>query len=417
MKGQSRWPQYVSANSPLKSPPNGPMYNHLIPAMHAALPSRISRLWCWLTGQFLPADAPTVPTSQEAEPLPKVEIIAFPGTSDEPVAVTPAGVQVSPDELIQSLLETVQQSSLPVPSATRSTIYSIERARTLTSLQNLKQIPSLQSLARSFSLATHRDDASVTEVVEAVQKDPSLCLRVLRLANSVTISPVEHVNDIMTAVQLLGILRVRKAAYAIFTLRDAHTVATGFDWRHLWIHGLATAALAEELAKQLGLPDNSQLYLAGLFHDIGKIVLSTIAPEAYRTVLIDAWNGSERLEKLEAARLGVGHGEAGVIFAEHCKLHPEIIATIAHHADPTQATEHALTVALISVANFACKSYGLGFSGALLDEADGDFENLPAWTVIAPHCGSALDLETLEMNLREFIIQLKPELQSMRRGI
>lgn len=388
--------------------------------MPAAFPSRFSRWWCWLISQVTPAADPMPPRLPVAESPPLAEIIAFPTPKASP---TPEVIRASQADLIQTLLETVRQTSLltPLPdlAPAETTVAASDpsvRARTLAALQNLQQIPSLQSLARSFSEATNREDASVAEVVEAVQKDPALCVRVLRLANSVTISPVERIDDILSAVQMLGILRVRKAAHALFTLRDAQSVAVGFDWRHLWIHGLATAAIAEELEQQLGLPAHPHLHLAALLHDVGKIVLSTVAPDTYRALLLEAWNGRERLAPLEASRLGVSHGEAGVIFAEHCKLHPSIVATIAHHADPAAAGDHALPAALVSIANFVSKSYGLGFSGARLDETDGDFESLPAWTVIAEHRGSALDREALEENLRRFIIQLKPELRILRES-
>jgi putative nucleotidyltransferase with HDIG domain len=225
-----------------------------------------------------------------------------------------------------------------------------------------------------------------------------------------------RIEDIAHAVQMLGVVQVRRIAQALFTMRDANGAAEGFDWRHLWVHGLATASLAEELERQLQLPANPRLYLAALLHDVGKIVLSTVSPETYRAILVEAWNGRHRLEGLEAIRLGVGHGEAGVIFAEHCGLGGEARAVIAHHADPTDATEHPLSVALVSVANFVSKSYGLGFSGARLDESDGEFETLPAWAIIAQHTGRPPDLAGLAEQLRAYIDRLKPELKSLREG-
>jgi putative nucleotidyltransferase with HDIG domain len=324
--------------------------------------------------------------------------------------------EVSQEEQTKTLLETVQLTTLhPFLPVSVSDVADL-RARTLSALESIQQIPSLQSLARGFTQAINRDDASVAEVVEAVQKDPALCVRVLRMANSVFVSPAERIEDILSAVQMLGVVRVRKIAQALFTMRNAHTVTDGFDWRHLWVHGLATAAVAEELERKLQLPPNPRLYLAALLHDVGKIVLSTVSPEAYRGVLLEAWNGGHRLETLEEARLGVGHAEAGVIFAEHCGLGAETLAVISHHNQPSAATEHQLSVALVSVANFVCKTYGLGFSGARLDESDGDFETLPAWATIMLHAGKEPDLARIEGELRVFIDQLKPELKALREG-
>lgn len=361
-------------------------------------------------GKAQPASAP--------RPAPPPETFP-PAAAIDPATPVPvvAGERGKADreELTQTLLETVGRQTGLV--ATPVEPDPGRRARTLAELANLKQIPALQSLARGFLQATSRDEVSLDEIVAVVQKDPALCVRVLRMANSAFVSPEQRIDDIMTAVQMLGVRRVRTLAQALFTMRDSKSVAEGFDWKHLWIHALATAAVAEELEQRLGLPGNPRLYLAALMHDVGKIVLSTIEPEAYRGVLVDGWNGNQRLAALEEARLGVGHGEAGEIFARQSGLPDEIVETIKHHAFPENAGGHPLPVALVSVANYVSKTYGLGFSGARLDDTDGDFEALPAWAVIARHAGGRVDPGQLEQELHAFVLGLKPELQSLRDGI
>ncbi|MBI2815244.1 MAG: HDOD domain-containing protein [Opitutae bacterium] len=373
--------------------------------MVSALQLHLSGWWSWLLGRRRPASAPPMGPPPSAAAAASAPVVA---------PVMPAAetrLEADHAELTQTLLATVglPAAGVPVPIEADPG----RRERTLAKLENLRQIPALQSLASGFLKATSRDEASLDEIVAVVQKDPALCVRVLRMANSAFVSPAQRIEDIMAAVQMLGVRRVRTLATALFTMRDSHSVAAGFDWKHLWIHGLATAAVAEELEQRLGLPAQPGLHLAALMHDVGKIVLSTTEPEAYRAVLVESWQGGPRLEALEEARLGVGHGEAGEIFARLNGLPGEIIAAIAHHARPEQAEAHQLLVALVSVANFTCKTYGLGFSGARLDEADGDFETLPAWPVIARHGGGRADPARLEQQLRAFVAQLKPELQSL----
>lgn len=317
----------------------------------------------------------------------------------------------------QSLLETVQLSSLAEAKAKRRFADSRVRKRTLVALDNLRQIPALQSLAQGFMRALNRPEVSVDEVVETLRKDSALCVRVLRMANSVLVSPERRIEDLETAVQMLGVMRVRKAAQALFTLRDANRVAEGFDWRHLWIHALATAAIAEELEKELRAADDSQIHLAALLHDVGKIVLSTLAPDDYRDVLVTAWNDNGRLEDLERERLGVDHREAGVVFARHNGLPEIVIAAIAHHADPMRAEKHRLEIALIALANYLSKAHGLGFSGSRLDASDGDFETHPAWQVVEQECGGWPDIDRIKEETDEFIGNLRVELRGLREAV
>ncbi|MFZ5496293.1 MAG: HDOD domain-containing protein [Verrucomicrobiota bacterium] len=288
------------------------------------------------------------------------------------------------------------------------------RADTLEKLRQLRQIPALQSLAQGFLRAAARSDGSIEEVVAAVERDPALCVRVLRMANSAFVNPEQKITDIATAVQMLGLRRVNTLTHALFTLREARSPAGGVDWRHLWVHALATAALAEVLEEQLGRRADPQLYLAALLHDVGKIVLSTVAPEAYRAIMDRAWAGEGRLDALEQAGFGLGHAEAGVVFAQQCGLPDEVVAAIGHHGDPVRADRHRQVVALVSIANHLAKLYGLGFSGARLDESDGDLETQPAWAVIAEETGATPDIELIAEAVRGRVAGLKQELQSVR---
>jgi putative nucleotidyltransferase with HDIG domain len=290
------------------------------------------------------------------------------------------------------------------------------RAGTLERLATLQQIPSLQALAQGFQRAAAKSDGSIEEVVAAVEKDPALCVRVLRMANSVSVSPEQRIEDIFTAVQMLGLRRVNTLAQALFTLRDARNTGGGLDWRHLWIHALATAAIAEEIEKALGRGEDQQLYLAALLHDVGKIVLSTVAPDSYRGIMDKVWTGDGRLDALEAVTFGVGHSEAGVIFAQQSRLPSEVIAAIAHHADPAAAESHRLTVAVVSLANYLSKFYGLGFSGARLDETDGDLESQPGWAVIAEEIGTTPDIGAISEVVHSSVAELKHEMQGLREA-
>jgi len=333
----------------------------------------------------------------------------------EPVQEKMTAVErMNPHEAAQSLIETLGLEALPAPVARAHVADPQVRERTLAALHDLRQIPALQSLAQGFMQALSRPEVAVDEVVGAIAKDSALCVRVLRMANSVLVSPERRIEDLDTAVQMLGVSRVRKAAQALFTLRDANRVAEGFDWRHLWIHALATAAIAEELEQELRSAGDSQLHLAALLHDVGKIVLSTIAPEDYRDILVLAWNENGRLEDLERERLGVDHREAGVLFAQHNGLPAVVVEAIAHHDRPEAAEQHRFEVALVTVANYVSKSHGLGFSGARLDASDGEFGELAAWRVVEETCGAQPNIEAIEDELGPFITGLRAELRELR---
>jgi HD-like signal output (HDOD) protein len=132
---------------------------------------------------------------------------------------------------------------------------------------------------------------------------------------------------------------------------------------------------------------------------------------------VTAWNENGRLEDLERLRLGVDHREAGVIFARHNGLPDVVIATIANHDDPAQAESHRFEVALVALANYLSKAHGLGFSGARLDDSDGDFETHRAWEVIAAQLGAMPNIDAITEEMRGFIVSLRADLATIREGL
>jgi HD-like signal output (HDOD) protein len=357
----------------------------------------------WWARWFTRAGAEPIPTAQEIVIL-------------RPESAEPSRVSAEPDALTieQSFLETVRIDPLTVAARRPVQADPGARARTLAALEALRQIPALQSLVEGATQIMGREEVSMDDVCGALQKDSALCMRILAIANSVAISPEQRIEDLQTAVQMLGIARVRRTAQAVFTLRESQRMAEGLDWRHLWIHALATAAIAEELDRRLRPVPSPQTYMAGLMHDVGKIVLSTAAGDEYRDILVASWNGEGRLEDIERARLGVDHRESGESFVRKNRLSDIVVAAVGHHDDPSKAETHRFEAALVSVANFISKEHGLGFSGARLDASDGELEKLPAWGVISDELGRTVDVPRLEKEIDALLATLKVDLRCVR---
>ena len=384
--------------------------------MPASIQSPLRRWWIRVWGIGRPSAArPSAPVDLPSVAEPSPVLSPPPRAEETPAAVLPADPEAVRVALAETLMRPIADGA--AVAFTGPADESELRAGSLKALAELRQIPALQSLARGFMLTANRDGVSVDEVVDAIGKDPSLCVRVLKMANSAFIKPVNRIDDLPSAVQMLGVVRIRSLVQTLYTLRDSRAIAPGFDWRHLWLHALATAALSEELERQLGIVSGPLLYLAALLHDVGKIVLSVMAPEDYSQILLATWQDSRPLEELERARFGLTHREAGEVYLRQNNMADAVLDTVAHHHSPSEAPEaNRLIVAVVAVANFMSKTYGLGFSGAVLTAADGEFADLPAWRVIEAETRHTPDIAFIEERLRACIPGIKAQLIKLRTG-
>lgn len=181
-----------------------------------------------------------------------------------------------------------------------------------------------------------------------VSEDPALAAQVLRLANSALFGRRGKVTDLLSALTLIGLDRLRALVLTYGVRHLFRPLARLPQARAIWRHSLATAILAADLAlDQDG--DMMEFYTAGLLHDLGRLVLLASAPEAYAALLEQACGSAHSLE-LERELFGLPHCDAGARAMRRYGL-PEPLAEAArlhHHADPLELSKTNPDAALVA---------------------------------------------------------------------
>lgn len=181
-----------------------------------------------------------------------------------------------------------------------------------------------------------------------VSEDPALAAQVLRLANSALFGRRGEVTDLLSALTLIGLDRLRALVLTYGVRHLFRPVARLPQARAIWRHSLATAILAADLAlDQDG--DMMEFYTAGLLHDLGRLVLLASEPEAYAILLEQACGPVHSLE-LERELFGLPHCDAGARAMRRYGL-PEPLAEAArlhHHADPLELSRTSPDAALVA---------------------------------------------------------------------
>ncbi len=184
--------------------------------------------------------------------------------------------------------------------------------------------PMPAAAARALRLA--RDpDTTTDELARVVMIDQALAARVLTMSRSVLYmrqTPPRSLREAIVTVGFQGLRRILMAASARAAFGASDEVA-----QSLWAHSLATALAADELAKETGEGGGSggDAFIAGLLHDIGKLIFHVADPRAYAR--LGVWDASKEQESF-----GATHDLAGACVAEIWGLDDAIVqAILGHH--------------------------------------------------------------------------------------
>lgn len=223
------------------------------------------------------------------------------------------------------------------------------------------EVSSLPAAALRILNIAGDETAGAAELLEAVEADPSLAVRVLRTVNSGFHSVRHRVASLKTAITLLGVKQIRNLA---LTVHVSRMFAAPGDYRTyrregLWRHLVAVAATSRLLAETTDAAPREEAYVAGLLHDIGLILLDQHLRKQFKQVL-DTVDQFATTSDAERAVLTFDHAELGQFVTGRWNL-PRTISAAAgfHHRPADYEGPHRTMVNLVTVANYLCARHDI----------------------------------------------------------
>ncbi|MEZ4331079.1 MAG: HDOD domain-containing protein [Myxococcota bacterium] len=209
-------------------------------------------------------------------------------------------------------------------------------------------------VARDLLRVTADPSHAVADVVAVIERDPGLTIRLLEIANSPVFAPASPIESVDRAVGFMGERGV--VAAALERAADwLHAPLEGYGARSaLFEEGLRTATASSQLARSTGFGDlASTAFTAGLLHDVGRIVGSTLlAPLGAEARA--AWLAEPEIDGLavETRLIGLDHCALGARVAIRFELPESLRAAIEfHHAPSGASAEHRPLVAIVHLAD------------------------------------------------------------------
>lgn len=211
-------------------------------------------------------------------------------------------------------------------------------------------LPSMPQVLVKLIDSCHNPNVPLQTLARIVDKDAAIGAKVLQLVNSAYIGVRRTIVNLEQAIVYLGAETIRNLAISISVQQVFRRVETNglLSIDRYWHHSYLSAVLARNIALAVGHPDPSEAYLAGLLHDIGKLLLWMAFPGRYAPLLLKGVRcHSGRLAFLEEEKLGINHCEAGAWLCIQWRLPSFLADALRYHHHPLDEAAQALPLVRI----------------------------------------------------------------------
>ncbi len=202
-----------------------------------------------------------------------------------------------------------------------------------------------------FDLIESHNPSAIT-IGEVVSRDPNLSLRLLKIVNSSYYNFSSKIDTISRAIAVIGVSELYSMVIAITAVKTfsyiPHNVV---NMDTFWRHSLYTGVLSRLLAKRLNVLHPERLFVAGLMHDIGSLILYHRAPQVAKELLIQSRGDEDVLHQSEISEFGFSHAAIGGLLMKLWHIPDPICDAVANHHQPAMAEQAVMETAIVHMAN------------------------------------------------------------------
>jgi len=250
-------------------------------------------------------------------------------------------------------------------------------------IENIDTLPTIPSILRKLLAVIDKPKISINEIGSFIANDPVLTSRVLKVINSPMYGFPGRISSLNQALILLGLNVVRGMLLGVSVFEAMQKTMVG-----LWEHSLGCAIASRIIATKKGMKEPEEVSIAGLLHDIGKVVMGLKFPEEYSLAISDAQNGQTFMLDAEKKQFNISHADAGGWIAHKWNFPQNLVEPIEYHHKPHLSKVVPLQTAIVHFADVLTRAAGFGFSGdnfvpavhpsvwQLLDLSEGDLKEI-----------------------------------------
>lgn len=223
--------------------------------------------------------------------------------------------------------------------------------------------PTLSVVYYELSTTIEDLDSNIEDVSSVILKDMGLVSRILRLANSAFYGLPSQVGTLEEAVQLIGLNEIQNLVLVTALIKAFRMPASLVDVTAFWKHSIACGLASGLLAEQHRDPHPERVFVGGLLHDIGRLMLFLQAPEASRQILERSKQEGVLASQMERETMGFDHAELGAELVSIWKLPTSLQEMVKCHHQPASAATIPGDAFIVHYADFITSALGFGNGG------------------------------------------------------
>lgn len=220
--------------------------------------------------------------------------------------------------------------------------------------QDIDHLVSLPGVGLRINEMVSDPNSTAAELGKVICQDPALAARLLRMANSPAYGLSTQVNTVTRAVAVIGTQQIRDLVLATSTMSAFDGILNPLvSLEDFWSHSLYCGAAAHLLAEECQMKHAETVFLGGLLHDIGQLVIFHKEPERAKQALLLSIEEHDdlALHLAEQEIFGFDHAEVGAALLRQWHFPELLIESVALHHAPEQARHFPIETALVHIAN------------------------------------------------------------------
>ncbi len=242
------------------------------------------------------------------------------------------------------------------------------------------------------------EEYALSELVEVIRLDPAISTRLLRIVNSSFFGLAETIESIDLAVNYLGAQQIHDLVLSTVVAESFGDMQNDVvDLHDFWQRSIYCAISARELALQMNVVDSERLFVAGLLHHIGHLMMAQAIPQQIREAHQLAQQQAIPQHRAEQQLLGFDASTVGAELLGRWNLPPYLVQTIGFQHTPEEAGELRLDAAILQAAVVLSRTYNQDIQ---LDLALQDMDAI-VWNILGLDNGTfqQVDIQA-QQNLR-----------------